>query len=62
MNFEQDKQLLRQMPIAVGGLLMGVLLTITIGQYQGSIEIRFGEGYLKVVGEPRCEIADQANQ
>jgi hypothetical protein len=66
MNIEQFKQLLKQSPAALGWLLAGVVLTLAIGQYQGSIEIqfgegyfKFGEGYIKVDVQPPCEVSNQ---
>lgn len=66
MNVEQYKQLLKQAPAALGWLLAGVVLTLAIGQYQGRIEIQFGEGhfkfgdgYIEVEVQSPCEVADQ---
>ncbi len=59
MNLEQHKQLLKQVPSALLWLSIGAVLATTLGQYQGSIEARFGEGYVKVVGESFCAIAEK---
>lgn len=59
MNFEQNQQLLRQIPVALSWIAVGAMLTITVSQYQGIIEVRFGAGYLKVTGETWCELADR---
>jgi hypothetical protein len=59
LSCEQRRLLFKQMPSALGWLLVGVMLTITVGQYQGNIEVRFGEMYLNVKGEAFCEVVDK---
>ena len=58
MNLGQHAQVLKKSSLVFAGILAGVLLTITIGQYQGVVEVHLEKdsSYFKVDGYPRCEV------
>jgi len=58
MGLESCIHFLKKTPIAALWLSVGVVLTLTLGQYQGVVELHLGESesYLKVDGQSRCEL------
>lgn len=61
MGLESYIRFLKKTPEAVLWLSAGVILTLTLGQYQGIVELHLGESesYLKVDGKSRCELVGQ---